>query len=183
MSKKQNKISYTRFVYSIIDFFGSESKIPFDVSSYIKNQDSEECQFARSKISRFIQRNRKRESNNRLFLTITLNSNTGIVAEGRKILQFMTEELLDKFLNSSCIETLYKIDSSAFIEVFSSREMSSMTDYIIIIFNVSKCSSIECIISTNDITSKLIEKDEDGDVLEFHSTLYRNIQMFKQNLK
>lgn len=171
------KVSYSRFVYSIIDFFLSKSSLSFDVSSYIKNDSCKECPFARSKISRFIHRNRKKQSSNRLFLTISLND-TGTMEEGRKIIHSMSNEFLNQFLKSSCVEILYEIDPSASIEV-----ISSMTDYMIILFNVSTCSSIECIVSTDSLTSKLIERDSEGNPIEFHSILSQNLLAFKEYLK
>ena len=62
MAKNSGKVTYTRFVYSIINFFTTECKLSFDVSSYIKNEANQECQFANSRISKYIQRFRKRES-------------------------------------------------------------------------------------------------------------------------
>ena len=182
MVQNSGKVTYTRFVYSIINFFTTECKLSFDVSSYIKNETNQECQFANSRISKYIQRFRKRESNNRLFLTISLND-TGTKQEGRDIIRSIVEETLEKFLESSCIETLKEIDKDAFVEVFSTKNKSSLTDYLIFIFNVSNCSSIECIISTDSITSKMIERDEDGDVVECNSRLHLNLRSFKENLQ
>lgn len=181
MSKKTCKNTYTRFVYSIIDFFANRCKLPFDVSSYIKNDENQKCQFAYLKISKYIQRYSKRESKNRLFLTISLND-TGTIRDGRIIIRSIVDELLEEFLKSSCIDILRQIDKTSFIEVFSSREKSSLTDYLIIVFNVSKCSSIECIISTDSVTSKLIERDDEGDVVEFNSRLHSNLRSFEKNL-
>ena len=182
MAKSSGKVTYTRFVYSIINFFTTEYKLSFDVSSYIKNEAIQECQFANLIISKYIQRSRKRESNNRLFLTISLND-TGTKQEGRDIIRSIIDETLEKFLESSCIETLKEIDKDAFVEVFSTKSKSSLTDYLIFIFNVSNGSSIECIISTDSITSKLIERDEDGDVVEYNSRLHLNLKCFKENLQ
>lgn len=182
MAKNSGKITYTRFVYSIIDFLNSECQFSFDVSSYIKNEKNPECQFANSRISKFIYRYRARTANNRLFLTISMND-TGTKQEGREIISLIVNELLDKFLQSSCIETLKQIDESAFVEVFSSKNHSSLTDYLILIFNVSASSAIECIISTDSITSRLIERDEDGNVIEFNSKLHFNLRSFKENLQ
>ncbi len=182
MAKNSGRITYTRFVYSIIDFFTAECQLSFDVSSYIQNVNKPDCQLANSRISKYIQRYRKRESKNRLFLTISLNDK-GTKQQGREIIRSMVNELLEKFLNSSCIEILNQIDDSSFVEVFSTKSHSSMTDYLIFVFNVSECSSIECIISTDSITSKLIERDEDGDVVEFNSRLHLNLKSFKENLQ
>lgn len=182
MAKDLKKVTYTRFAYAIIDFFSQRSSLPFDVSSYVKNDSVQECKFARSKISKFIQRNRNKESENRLFITISMND-MGTISDGRKNLRYVVDNILEDFLMSSCIEILHTIDPSASIEVISSKEKNSMTDYIIIIFNVASCSSIECIISTDSITSKLIERDENRDVVEFNSRLHKNLMLFKQNLK
>lgn len=182
MAKDSKRVTYTRFVYSIIDFFSQRSLLSFDVSSYVKNDSVQECSFTRSKISRFIQRNRNKESINRLFINISMNDN-GTISEGRRNLRYVVDNLLEDLLMGSSIEILNAIDPSASIEVISSKERSSMTDYIIIIFNVANCSSIECIISTDSITSKLIERDEWGDVVEFNSRLNKNLMLFKQNLK
>ena len=182
MSKDLKKKNYIRFIYSIIDFFATESQLPFDVSSYIKNEARKDSKFVNSKVSKFISKNRKKKSNNRLFLTLSFNGK-GTIDDGRLILQLITHEMIDKFLTSSSIDILYNIDPYASIEVISSREIFSMTDYIIILFNVSNCSSIECIISADNITSKLIERDEEGDVLEYHSKLNKNIKLFNENLK
>ena len=84
------------------------------------------------------------QSNNRLFLTISLNDK-GTKQEGRDIIRSIVDETLEKFLESSCIETLKEIDKDAFVEVFSTKSKSSLTDYLIFIFNVSNYSSIECI--------------------------------------
>lgn len=182
MSKNQNKITYTRFAYSVINYFSSELKMSFDISSYIKNSENEDCRLATSRIGKFIQRVRKYNSNNRLFLAISLNDK-GTKQEGREIIQSVTDELLDDFINSSCIEILKQIDSNAKIETFSTRNIHSLTDYVIVVFNVSNESSIECIISADSITSKLIERDEDGEVVEFNSRLHKNLKSFKENLK
>ena len=182
MSKNLGKATYTRFVYSIINFFTTECKVSFDVSSYIKNEANQECQFANSRISKYIQRFRKRESNNRLFLTISLND-SGTKQRGRDIIRSIVDETVEQFLKGSCIEILKEIDKDAFVEVFSIRSKSSLTDYLIFIFNVSNCSSIECIISTDSITSKLIERDEEGDVVEYNSRLHFNLKSFKENLQ
>ena len=107
----------------------------------------------------------------------------GTKQDGREILRSITDELLDKFLDSSCIDVLKQIDENANIETFSTRNFHSLTDYVIIVFNVSNASSIECIISTDSITSKLIERDEDGEVVEFNSRLHKNLKSFKDHLK
>jgi len=182
MSKNPSKVTYTRFAYSVIEFFTSEISLSSDVSSYIQNIENEECRLATSRIGRFIQRNRTCESNNRLLLAISLND-MGTKQDGREILRSITDELLDKFLDSSCIDVLKQIDENANIETFSTRNFHSLTDYVIIVFNVSNASSIECIISTDSITSKLIERDEDGEVVEFNSRLHKNLKSFKDHLK
>lgn len=182
MARNSSKVTYTKFAYSIIDFFRSELQFDFDVSSYIKNDINQECKFANSRISKFIERYRKKKSKNRLFLTISLND-IGSKQEGRELIQLMVNELLDKFLKSSCIEILKQIDENAYVELFSTKNHSSLTDYIILIFNVSNCSSIECIVSTDSISSKLIERDDEGEVVEFNSKLYFNLNAFKKNLK
>ena len=135
MAKNSGKVTYTRFVYSIINFFSTECKLSFDVSSYIKNEANHECQFANSRICKYIQRCRARESNNRLFLTISLND-TGTKQEGRDIIRSIVDEIVEKFLKSSCIETLKEIDKDAYVEVFSTKSKSSLTDYLIFIFYV-----------------------------------------------
>lgn len=182
MSKSPSKVTYTRFAYSVIDFFTSEINLSSDVSSYIQNSENEECRLATSRIGRFIQRYRKCESKNRLLLAISLND-TGTKQEGREILRSITDELLDKFLNSSCIDVLKQIDENANIETFSTQNFHSLTDYVIVVFNVSNASSIECIISADSITSKLIERDEDGEVVEFNSRLHKNLKSFKDHLE
>ena len=110
-------------------------------------------------------------------------NDTGTKQEGRDIIRSIVDEIVEKFLKSSCIETLKEIDKDAYVEVFSTKSKSSLTDYLIFIFNVSNCSSIECIISTDSITSKLIERDEDGDVVEYNSRLNLNLRSFKENLQ
>ncbi|MDO5555632.1 MAG: hypothetical protein Q4G09_02960 [Clostridia bacterium] len=182
MSKSTCKASYTRFVYSIIEFLSQECQYQFDISSYVKNDENLECNFSNLKVCKFIERNRKIKSSNRLFLAISLNDNA-TKQESRELIHNMTDNFLDKFLNGSNIEILRQIDASAMIESFSVRNHSTLTDYLIIVFNVSNCSSIECIISTNSITSRLIEKDETGGVVEYNARLHKNLLSFKKNLQ
>lgn len=179
---KPDKLTYTRFVYSVIDFLTRESALNFDVSSYITNDSNNECEFARTRICRFIQRCRKNESKNRFFITISLNHN-GTRQEGREIIQKMVDELYERFLNSSCMEILKQIDDKADVEMLCTKNHTSLTDYFILLVNVSNESSIEFIIPTDSITQKLIERDENGEAVEYNSKLNKNLRIFKENLR
>ena len=74
------------------------------------------------------------------------------------------------------------IEPDAKVQVLSTHNRSSLTDYVIAIFYVSEDSSIECVISTDTITSKLIERGEDGEAVEFNTVLHSNLKSFKSNL-
>lgn len=182
MPKNSKKSMLKRFVYSIISFFAEESELPFDVGSYVINQDNVNCKFANLKIVRFIDRNRKRLSKNRIFLTISLNDN-GTIDEGRGLIQSFVNECLEKFFTSVSMEILGQIDEKSFVEFFCANNYHSLTDYLVIIFYISGDSSIELIVSTDSITSKLIEKDEEGEAEEYNSKLYSNLISFEKNLQ
>ena len=85
---KSNKITYTRFVYSIINFFDTECQLPFDVSSYIQNDDNSNCRIANLKIVKFIELYRKRKSYNKLFLTISFKDEKN-KQKGREIIRLV----------------------------------------------------------------------------------------------
>lgn len=181
MGKKATKATYTRFIYSIIDFFATKTDLCFDVSTYVENCEALSSRFMKLKINNFIERNKSSSTSNRYIIALSFNDEK-LDCKGRELLKKIADVVNYEFLDSKCIEILKAIEPDAKVQVLSTHNRSSLTDYVIAIFYVSEDSSIECVISTDTITSKLIERGEDGEAVEFNTVLHSNLKSFKSNL-
>ena len=178
MGKKAAKATYTRFIYSIIDFFATKTDLCFDVSTYVENREALSSRFMKLKINNFIERNKSSSTSNRYIIALSFNDEK-LDCKGRELLKKIADIVNDEFLDSKCIEILKAIEPDTKIQVLS---VHNLTDYVIVVFYVSEDSSIECVISTDTITSKLIERGEDGEAVEFNTVLHSNLKSFKSNL-
>lgn len=180
MQKNGKKISFKRFVYSIIDYvaYMSINNLNFDVSCYVYNEDCRKSQFARSKISSCIKRHfNNKMFDNRLFLTMSFNDNTDRKSANEFLKMFATE-FKKRFYNSSCSQTLKDMGMEDCTVTFIEEN-----NFFAIVFDVTYNSTIEVIISTDTITSKLIQRDSDNDVIDYNYPLYQNLKSFQKNVK
>lgn len=180
MSKQEKKVNFKRFIYSLIDYVAkiSPNKLNFDVSSYVYNEDFRKSPFARSKISYSIKRHCKEKMfDNRFFLTMSFNDNcdreTAI-----KLLKEFTIEFKKGLLNGYCTRTLEDMGMREFTETIIEED-----NFFAIVFNVTNNSTIEFIISTDTITSKLIQRDSENAVVEYNNSIYQNLKSFHKNIK
>lgn len=180
MQKEEKKVSFKRFVYSLIEYVAyiSPNDLTFDVSSYVYNEDCRKSAFARSKISRCIKRHCKEKIfDNRFFLTMSFNDNSDRNT-AIELLKNFSIEFKNGFANSQCFLTLKNMGLGECTKTIIEED-----NFFAIVFDVSNNSTIECIISTDTITSKLIQRDNENDVIEYNYSLHQNLQSFHKHIK
>lgn len=180
MPKEEKKVSFKRLIYSLIDYVAyiSVNNLNFDVSSYVYNADCRSSPFARSKISCRLKRHfQEKLFDNRFFITMSFNDNTDRKAAS-KILEKFAVEFKNGFNNSNCKKVLMDMGVEdckiAFVEEHN---------FFAVIFDITDNSTIECIISTDTITSKLIQRDSENDVVDYNQTIYQNLKSFQKNIQ
>ena len=176
----EKKVSFKRFIYSLIDYmvYLNLNNLDFDVGSYVCNEECRKTQFARTKIICEIKRSCKDINfDNRFFLTMSIkdNSNSNVAIEMLKQLGIKFKK---NFSSSNCMNILKEIGLIECTKIFVERN-----NFFAIIFQISNNSTIECIISADSITSKLIPRDEDDEVIEYHYPINQNLKSFTRNIK
>lgn len=180
MPKEEKRVSFKRFIYSLIDYVAqmSVSNLNFDVSSYVYNADCRNSPFARSKISCSLKRHfQEKLFDNRLFITMSFNDNTD-KKEANKFLKKFAIEFKKGFPNSSCNKTLMDMGFEDCKITFIEED-----NFFAVVFDITSNSTIEYIISTDTITSKLIQRDNENDVVDYNYPIYQNLKSFQKNIK
>lgn len=184
MSSNEIRVTFSRFVYSIIDFFSSNIEYNFEVSSYLTNEENAENKdniFLNRKICKFISRNNMKLSKSRFFLIISIDDmNLCNIEKSHKILKDILYTIDTKFYTCNILDYLECLNPDCTFKVLSKHTNNTLDDYILIIFNFPNHTSFEVIISTQKLSKKILERDEFGDVLEYHSKLNKNIKCFEE---
>lgn len=180
MQKEEKRVSFKRLIYSLIDYVAhmSLNNLNFDVSSYVYNTDCRNSPFARSKISCRIKRHfQEKMFDNRFFITMSFNDNTDRKTANKFLKKFATE-FKNGFPNSSCNKALMDMGFVDCKITFVEED-----NFFAVVFDITDNSTIECIISTDTITSKLIQRDSENDVVDYNYPIHQNLKSFQKNIK
>ncbi|MDR0920228.1 MAG: hypothetical protein LBM93_13445, partial [Oscillospiraceae bacterium] len=162
MSNKKVSYSYTKLMYSIIDYINATFSADIAISSYINTPFHRDL-FVKSKIAHLIQRKRNFYPRTRFFLTFCLDDSSTSVSISELDVQ------IRNIVNDATIVTqLDFLAPNYTIDFFSKQASDHGFDFIAFSINISNDATIECIISLQSLTNKLTAKDSDGDIVEFH---------------
>lgn len=185
--KEIKKATCKRLMYSIINYLAKLIEYEFDVSSYLLNQhvdDIRDVKFFNRRISKFIVRNNSNKSDNRLCLAISIqDSGFKDISQSHNLLNELLQVIKRDFWQSEILDILESYDPDTKVKIFFRKNPATLIDYIIIIFNIPYNSSIEIIISTQKLSKKIIQRDEEGEVIDYNNKLYNDIKMFEQGRK
>lgn len=185
--KKKQKATCKHLMYSIIEYFAGLIEYEFDVSSYLLNKnknDLSDIEFSRRNITNFIARNNNNKSDNRLCLVISINDkNLKDIEQSHNLLKELFKKIKKDFWQSEIFDILENYDPEAIVKMLSTENHTTLVDYIIIVFNLPKDSSVEIILSTNRLSKKNIRRDEDGEPIDYNSKLYTDINKFEEERK
>ena len=180
----KNKISTTRLVYNFLDYFNSLMQTEYDISSYYINANSTSINFIGRKLQNYIAQHSKKNATNKLFITLSINdSKSKSMKDSKRLLTEVLKNFNRSFWNSNILDMLEQYEPDATIKIFSKDHYYPIQNYLIVIINLPKDLSIEFIISTNTMSRRLIEKDESGIPIEYHSSLFKNIKLFDEERK
>lgn len=180
----KNKISTTRLVYSFLDYFNNLMQTEYDISSYYINANSTSINFIGSKLQNYIAQHSKKNATNKLFITLSINdSKSNSMRDSKRLLNEVLEKFNSSFWNSNILDMLELYEPDATIKIFSKDHYYPIQNYLIVIVNLPQNLSIEIVVSTNKMSKRLIEKDESGIPIEYHSSLAKNIKLFDEERK
>lgn len=185
--QKVQKATCKRLMYSMIEYLANLIECPFDISSYLINQnmdDISDVKFSNRKINKWIARNNSSKPDNRLCLVISVDDERfNDISQSHSILEQLLKKFKESFWQSKILDVLENYESQATIKILSRENHTTLVDYIIIIFNLPNNSSIETVISTNRLSKKNIRRDENGEVIDYNTKLYSDIRKFEQERK
>jgi len=176
MPNECKSASYTKLIYTIIEDVAELFNAQFDVSSYVSNQFHKDL-FSRSKISCLLKRKNSFQSLNRLFLTICFDDSTNPIS-----IDEISKTFQSNWRKSTTLQQLNLLGIDFLVEFFSKEQSKKLFNFFAFIINVNGKSSIECIFSLQSLTQKLIARDQEGEIIDFHTPLYQNINKFKKAL-
>ena len=180
----EKKVTTTRLVFTMIEYFIKLITCDVDISSYLINEVCGKAEFIGSKLFDFITKNSKNKSTNRLFIAISIDDDRlKTVAECKNLLYIVLDNFEKSFWEDDILNMIEAYEPETIIKLFSKSKYPQIVNHIILVFNIPGDSSIEFIISTNKLSKNLIERDEDGDVVEYHAKLNRNIHYFDEKRK
>lgn len=140
-----------------------------------------DIKFANKKISKFINRNNKDYDINRLCVVISINDkNVKKINESHYILQDFLRKIQDSFWQSEIVYILEKYEPETKIKFLSKENHTTLVDYGIMIFNLPNHSAIEFLITTNSLSKNVIQREEDGETINYHSKLYADVKQFEE---
>lgn len=181
----EKKVSTRRFVYEMMDFFTNVLKSNFEVSCYVSNKEvtnKSDLNFAKRKICRII-KNDLTKTNNRLFLAISItDTKLWSRVKSRELLQELAKDIKEKFWQSEVLDLIEAYEGETKIKIVSINNHELFFDYIAVLFILPDNSSIEFIISTDSLT-KIIERDDDGEIVNYNKKLSTNIILFEEQRK
>ena len=183
--QKVQKATCKRLMYSMIEYLANLIECPFDISSYLINQnmdDISDVKFSNRKINKWIARNNSSKPDNRLCLVISVDDERfNDISQSHSILEQLLKKFKESFWQSKILDILENYELQATIKILSKENHTTLVNYIIIIFNLPNNSSIEIVISTNRLSKKNIRRDENGEVIDYK--LYSDIRKFEQERK
>lgn len=182
--EKAKKVTCRRLIYSIIYYLEDNLNYKIELSSYLFNSNTEhkEMKYVINQMSKYLAKKNNWISDNRLILTISIDDITLIKKqEESEILKKIFKNIRENFFQSNLLDLLESYEPETRIKIFTKNYQTTETiEYIIIIFNLPNKSSIEFVISTNRLGKKLLEKYEDGKVINYQKKLSENIVNFEK---
>ena len=138
--QKVQKATCKRLMYSMIEYLANLIECPFDISSYLINQnmdDISDVKFSNRKINKWIARNNSSKPDNRLCLVISVDDERfNDISQSHSILEQLLKKFKESFWQSKILDILENYELQATIKILSKENHTTLVNYIIIIFNL-----------------------------------------------
>jgi len=185
--KNFSSVTCVRLIYSFINYLGNTIPYDFDISSYWYNKNSNntsDVNFINTNLSKLIFQNSKFILKNRLFLVISINDlKLNSISKSQKLLKGVFENIEKTFWQSDLLDLLELYEPETKIKFITKNIGNKFENNIVILLCLPDYSTIEIIISTHNLNSNIIERDNDGDVIEYNGKLHFNIANFEKERK